>query len=718
MSINNNLVETEIGRDKYIYIQKLKYITNFLKCYKSIGHLKIDSDLFEYLLLEIYENDADEIIREILKENDSSNDISDVYSAARKLSECRKANKHIINKIIKSISSILAKSESPEHESLLFARIRELKELFSLKCSEAEVIMPLYLLEVDEDFSNFFGVSTYEHRKKIKYISIFQGKNYVSVQSDMGEKSNLRKYGIINSEGGMESEITEYLSGMNEKPLCSKYYTQYCEEPLPPENFTKYEKHIKVIKSIIDNKKSNEGINILFYGEPGTGKTEFSRSIGFLLNKNIYEINHFDEDGDPITDKRKFTGFNAYKKTVSSDSSLLIIDEADEMLNGSACFSFLSTTRNKEKNIVNKIIDESKHVCIWISNEYNCIEESTKRRFDYSIKFEKLSKSDRKLIWEKTIEKYKLKDKFAKKDIDQLSEEYDVSAGGINIALKNSPKIVKAEKICMYEAIKNILQPHQKLMMSSKKTKVTSKNYSLDGLSIKGNLNLNQVIDVCRRFYKNIESSSINNMNILLHGVPGTGKTEFAKYLAEELGRDINIKTGSDLLDMYVGGTEKNIRDAFLFAESNNAILFIDEVDGIFADRRGASKNWEVTQVNELLSRMENFKGIFMCSTNFKDNIDIAAIRRFNLKVEFDYLDNLGKKIFYDKLLGDLTNNKLNKSEVDYLNELGHLTPGDYKVVWQKHYFMDKSIITNISLLNSLNDEINVKNNVIKTIGF
>ena len=721
MSDSSNLLEYETGIDQFLYIQKLKYIVNYLKYFKSIEKLKVDSDLYEYILEEINENDAFEIVKEIINDKDLSQDKCDndcFSNAATKLSKSRKANKPIINKMIISIDRIIEVCEKQEFESLFLNRIRELKTLFGLSCAETEIITPVYLLDNDDNFSNFFSTGHRDISKKINYVAIFLGKKYASILKNIINKSSLRKYGIIDSELDLESEITEYLNGINEKPLCNRYYTEFSLEAIPSQNFSKHDKHIKILKSIINNKKSNEGINILLYGEPGTGKTEFSRSLGTLLNKRIYEINHFDEDGDPISEEKKFTGFNVYRKTIPHDDSFLIIDEADEMLNGSGGFSFLTTTRNKEKNIVNKIIDESKHICIWISNEYKFIDESTKRRFDYSIKFGTLSKTDRKLIWKNAIEKYKLSRKFEDKDIEFLSEEYEISAGGIDIALKNCSKVAETEKISMHDAIKNILKPHQNLMLTPVKPKITSKNYSLEGVNIKGDFSLSQITDICRRFYQNGDQFSINNMNILLHGVPGTGKTEFAKYLAEELGREIIIKTGSDLLDMYVGGTEKNIRNAFLSAESDEAILFIDEVDGIFADRRGASKSWEVTQVNELLSRMENFKGIFICSTNFKDNVDTAAIRRFNLKVEFDYLDNTGKKIFFGRLLGDLTGQKLKKSEVEYLNKLEGLTPGDYKVVWQKHSFMDKPSITNMSLLKSLKEEVCSKNCVIKAIGF
>ena len=208
-------------------------------------------------------------------------------------------------------------------------------------------------------------------------------------------------------------------------------------------------------------------------------------------------------------------------------------------------------------------------------------------------------------------------------------------------------------------------------------------------------------------------------MNLLLYGPSGTGKTEFAKYIARELDKELLVKRGSDLLDMYVGGTEKNIRSAFKKAETDKAILFIDEFEGLIGAREKAVRNWELTQVNELLAQMEEFKGILICASNHKEMIDSAAIRRFNFKLDFDYLNNDGKLLFYKLLLTGLTDKNLDVSEEKQLLSLDCLTPGDFKVVLQKHSFFDKGEVANSMLLDALKEEVNHKSQAKrKAIGF
>src|SRR5947209_12802199 len=70
-------------------------------------------------------------------------------------------------------------------------------------------------------------------------------------------------------------------------------------------------------------------------------------------------------------------------------------------------------------------------------------------------------------------------------------------------------------------------------------------------------------------------------------------------------------------------------------AESEQAILLLDEADSFLQDRRGAQRTYEVTEVNEMLQGMERFDGIFVCTTNLLESLDQAALRRFTFKIKF-----------------------------------------------------------------------------------
>jgi SpoVK/Ycf46/Vps4 family AAA+-type ATPase len=159
---------------------------------------------------------------------------------------------------------------------------------------------------------------------------------------------------------------------------------------------------------------------------------------------------------------------------------------------------------------------------------------------------------------------------------------------------------------------------------------------------------------------------------------------------------------------MWVGGTEKNIADAFEEAREEKAVLVFDEVDSFLADRTQAKQSWEVTQVNEMLVQMENFEGIFIATTNLMDNLDKASLRRFDLKLEFDYLKS---KQSWNMFLSYCKDLKLPKPSVSFkrdVESLRYLTPGDFTAVIRQNRF--KPIHDIKDFIARLEDEIAVKN--------
>ena len=112
--------------------------------------------------------------------------------------------------------------------------------------------------------------------------------------------------------------------------------------------------------------------------------------------------------------------------------------------------------------------------------------------------------------------------------------------------------------------------------------------------------------------------------------------------------------------------------------------MFFDEVDSLLSSRANASYSWEVTQVNELLYRMENFNGIFIGATNRNDSLDPAVLRRFTFKVEFDALDTVGKQKFFERTFGT----QLSAGERTRLHEIENVTPGDFRTVRQRLFYL------------------------------
>jgi AAA+ superfamily predicted ATPase len=124
----------------------------------------------------------------------------------------------------------------------------------------------------------------------------------------------------------------------------------------------------------------------------------------------------------------------------------------------------------------------------------------------------------------------------------------------------------------------------------------------------------------------------------LFYGPPGTGKTLTATLLGKYTGRPVFRVDVATLVSKFIGETEKNLSALFDKAENKQWILFFDEADSIFGKRTGvrdAHDKYANQEVSYLLQRIELFEGLVILTTNFRNNIDHAFIRRFNAIVYF-----------------------------------------------------------------------------------
>jgi transitional endoplasmic reticulum ATPase len=173
---------------------------------------------------------------------------------------------------------------------------------------------------------------------------------------------------------------------------------------------------------------------------------------------------------------------------------------------------------------------------------------------------------------------------------------------------------------------------------------------------------------------------------LCLYGPPGTGKTAFGRWLARQMDMRLRVVRASDLLSKWVGGTERNIAGVFQEAQSDEALLLIDEIDSLLADRRTAQRPWEVSSVNEMLTQMESYKGILVASTNLMDALDSAAARRFDIKLKLDFLKPQQAALLFTRLC-KLLELEVRDDLAQRVSLLENLTPGDFAVIERQHRF-------------------------------
>ena len=449
-------------------------------------------------------------------------------------------------------------------------------------------------------------------------------------------------------------------------------------------------RHAPILKTLLASATPAHAPAILFYGPPGTGKTSFAKTLARELSLDLAEIRQGDDRGH-VNATARLTGYRLANERFPAGRVVVLVDEADELLDtGGGFFAFADSSRGARKGLVNAALDDARLPSIWIANTpARALDESIRRRFDYSIRFEAISPETRLSIWKNNVARLGLARILPVSAIQRLSERFPANAGGIANALEN----LKAARIPRRRAevfVADLLAPHCELLdIPVRDAAPASAGYAPDVLSIDGDLAPDRVVAAVRRFHAAAARAADPDrprLHLLFYGPPGTGKTEFAKHLAREAGARLTVLGGSDLLSKYVGETEARIRAAFSRARAERSILFLDEADGLLMERAAAERSWELSQVNELLRAIENFEGVFIAATNFMDRLDPAVLRRFSLKLRFGYLSPSGKRLLFDRMFRQ----PLTPAETARLDAIPNLAPGDFRTVRQSlHYLSD-----------------------------
>ena len=461
------------------------------------------------------------------------------------------------------------------------------------------------------------------------------------------------------------------------------------ETNLTLKNYTHVKEDMQILVSFLKNAilKKQKGVNILLYGSAGTGKTELSKVIASELNLKLYEVAYADESGY-ANELERIRSYCLAQNVLSAGSNLLMYDEAEDVFN----------TRNEEKRqygkaFINRSLETNEVPTIWITNNIYCMDEAVVRRFNLAIELGVPNENMRARI----IKEYSA-NLIDNKLIKKLAKNQHVAPAVVsNASLVVSNLNTRDKNKAFERVISNTLkaQGYGEIEKDKSSDDLPS---SYDPNFVNSNCDLNELM-------KGIKESK--SARVCLYGVPGTGKSAYAKFIAKSIKRPIIIKKGSDLLSMWVGGTEQNIAEAFKEAKDKKAVLVFDEVDSFLQDRSMAARSWEITQVNEMLVQMESFDGIFIATTNLIDNLDKASLRRFDLKLEFGYLlPNQALNLFKKECA--LLKVKFDESAAKKVSNLGLLAPGDFASVRRQAKF--RPIKNGDDFYERLEQEVALKN--------
>jgi SpoVK/Ycf46/Vps4 family AAA+-type ATPase len=639
---------------------------------------------------------------------------------AEMLGKLKSFNKKKLNRYVSHLMEDKFKNLRYRGKSEIERNVMALKKMFGLTVKETDFCEFLFIANTYSAAESFF----IDHLECTKFF----GRKYLATILAIS-KTELHKviYGSLKRIGlfefdkwgiSVEDEFINLIQNPSDKTISKNFYVNVPRGSVPLENYFIGKDQTTHILDLLKTKPKTS-THILLYGPPGTGKTSFAHSLLDELKVPAYEIVRGEEN---TTKNRRAAILACLNMTNFDQGSIVLVDEADNLLNTNN--SWFMRGEIQDKGWFNQLLEEPGTRMIWVTNRIDDIEDSVLRRFVFSLHFKPFNRRQRVLLWENVLRKNRCKRLFSRTDIEAFSKNYEVSAGVIDLAVKKSIEKNSASKIEFHRAVEMALKAYETLSNNGekivKKERIEN-NYSLDGLNVKGDLNATlKQITAIDEYLRKENQSKIMNLNLLFYGPPGTGKSELARYIADKLDRKIICKRVSDIQNKYVGETEKNIRNAFLEAEREEAVLVIDEADSLLFSRDRAVRSWEISFTNEFLTQMERFRGILICTTNRLDDIDHASIRRFNIKLEFDYLTATGNLIFYDLFLGPLANDLLDHTTMGRIRAINSLTPGDFKIVRDRFIFYNSNELNHEIFIEALAEEARIKaiHRGIKKIGF
>lgn len=459
-----------------------------------------------------------------------------------------------------------------------------------------------------------------------------------------------------------------------------------------------------MIKNALLNREKN--VHILFYGPPGTGKTEMARLLAKTVGCALFEVRWRDDDHEPAGIPERLMGLELGLNFLSTrQDAFLLFDEVEAVIEGdsdslgelSRVLGAKSHGRNQNKAWINETLEnESTVPTIWIANEIDRFDPAFLRRFVYCLEFT----IPPKLIRHRAIDRYFEGMELSAEFRTQLAGQW-ITPAQIEIA-KRATRLLKPKN--QQDIEKTILRSIQSSMALLGQPFLDSRrhptDYRLEYLNVETPIPIEEWVDIARQGHP---------LSICLAGPPGCGKTQLVSYLANEFNKPLLTKRSSDILDKWVGGTEANLAALFREAETERAILLLDEADTFLRNRELAGQAWQVSQVNELLQQMESFHGIFFCTTNRFDDLDPAALRRFSLKVRFHAMTADQRWRFFVDLTGMADEETSeNLSIKQKLNQLEGLTPGDFSVA-VRTFHIRRQTPSAPALLTALEQEMRAK---------
>jgi DNA replication protein DnaC len=324
----------------------------------------------------------------------------------------------------------------------------------------------------------------------------------------------------------------------------------------------------------------------------------------------------------------------------------LLFDELEDLTREDKEFS---------KLFVNNLLEKATIPTIFTANHVY-METSFLRRMKYTAEFKVHSAKTRIKTWNKYGEKI-----FNETQKKQFAKTFDITPWDIQ-------RVCEIIALNPKENVIDVVQQIDRMNRWGRKRefKLTEASKVYDLSLLNTNVNVNSIVDQLKSVDK--------KWNMLLSGPSGTGKSQLVHYLGEKFNKNVLVKKPSDLISAYYGETEQNIAESFEQAYQEDSILLIDEAETFLTNKEGKSAEYMKSIANEFLVQTQLRKCDFAITTNYEKSLEQAFLRRFQIKIKFNYM-NKDQKLKMFKMYWD------REPDEFILNDQYVLAPGDFETV-------------------------------------
>lgn len=622
------------------------------------------------------------------------------------------AHPHIREQLNRRYAELSAQNgmAEPEGWAQAYANLTILKNRLNLNDCEAALLRFALHMATEEALRQTLTYIRSDFRRVVTLLASLLGYDKSAIHQALKKEHKLKGYGILQQRDFHLETFDDFISWNDVldadelciAPLSERSLLRHCLFPADAPGLAWHDfDHIAAMRDIITAHLTHayahgkSGANILLYGAPGTGKSEFSALLAARLDVPCYMLSFEDRDGDALEGYQRLNHCRLAQAVLSGDRALLVFDEAEDVFSGTLAEK---SAAQRSKGWVNRFLENNPVPMLWITNNVACMDEAFIRRFDLVLEMPDLP------VAQKTALIRKHGKHLQEHEIRHFAQQENLPPALLARTLQVLSPLDDPESGTHAERIFNqTLRAQGKRKIAPLPT--AQAPYSLEWIH-------------CDHDLAVIENGLKDrpHARICCYGIPGTGKTAWVHHLAEQLGKPLLLRHSADLLDSYVGETEKRIAQAFAQAQEEERLLLLDEVDSFLFTRDNAAHSWERTMVNEMLTQIEHYQGLLIVSTNALHSLDSAALRRFDLKLHFKPLTDTHITALARAQAQHLGLPEPDTDSLKRLLRLKNLTPGDFAAVARRHRFAP--FANSAAWLQALIDECRFKPAGGERIGF